>query len=632
MMKKEGDTSHWECVEDETGKKGLSLITKTSNSIVIKPYSVKSDAESNESNENSSSRPKDTENENLLTKTVDDPSVNIQNNKNDEMELPDISSLEDVLNPSKSSIQSQKDEAEIQNLDADFEGNVPRPAGGGGSMIQQRPSPAVSRATHHLPQTILQTASGAFPLSTSASLISPSKPSVSGRLLAEYSDGDKAEQDKNKKVSIMVLEPGQLNLKAADGLSSGPSPAQKITVITPTKILVQNPAIHPTRQQDTNSQQQVPQLLAHNGLQGPQFQAQQQRPQMPPALRISQPSNNGVPGLATNGSVPVMSQPLLLVNSSPGLIASSGQSSQSPGSITGMLHSPRLPLPVVGAGTGMPPSPRHPLQVAGAGTGLPPSSRHPLPVTGDGSGMPPSPRHPLQAGAGAGMPPSPRHPLQVGGASSPRSTPPPRGRGRGTIRVRGPRAGGRGMRPRGPPPPGMRLVRPGGPVRGMRVRGPRPPGRPPGTVRPPSNVPPPQQQVTAPVPMPKPLKVECIDVSSDEDEPAPPPAKSATLQRLNSLGISVSRQKAPQIPEGVVLPPGISLSAPGSSSSFPSKRSSSQTSYNGESSRKRVSVDSNVASALSSVATPARADEPKQKVELELNSKQMEALKALGLL
>ena len=619
-MKKEGDTSHWECVEDETGKKGLSLITKTSNSIVIKPYSVKSDAESDESNENSSSRPKDTENENLLTKTVDDPSVNIQNNKNDEMELPDISSLEDVLNPSKSSIQSQKDEAEIQkikhNLDADFEGNVARPAGGGGSMIQQRPSPAVSRATHHLPQTILQTASGAHPLSPSASLISPSKPSVSGGLLAEYSDGDKAEQDKNKKVSIMVLEPGQLNLKATDGLSSGPSPAQKITAITPTKILVQNPAIHPTRQQDTNPQQQVPQLLAHNRLQGPQFQAQQQLPQMPPALRISQPSNNGVPGLATNGSVPVMSQPLLLVNSSPGLIASSGQSSQSPGSITGMLPSPRLPLPVVGAGTGMPPSPRHPLQVAGAGTGLPPSPRHPLPV----------------AGGGSGMPPSPRHPLQIAGASSPRSTPPPRGRGRGTIRVRGPRAGGRGMRPRGPPPPGMRLVRPGGPVRGMRVRGPRPPVRTPGTVRHPSSVPPPQQQVTAPVPMPKPLKVECIDVSSDEDEPAPPPAKSATLQRLNSLGISVSRQKAPQIPEGVVLPPGISLSAPGSSSSIPSKRSSSQTSYNGESSRKRVSVDSNVASALSSVATPARADEPKQKVELELNSKQMEALKALGLL
>ena len=619
-------------MEDETGKKGLSLITKTSNSIVIKPYSVKSDAESDESNENSSSRPKDTENENLLVKTVDNHPENIENNKNEEMEpvFPDISSLEDVLNPSKSSIQSQKDEAEIQkikhNLDADFEGTVPRPAAGCGSMIQQRPSPPVTRATHQLPQTILQTASGAFPLSTTASPTSPSKPSVSGGLLSEYSDGDKAEQDKNKKVSIMVLEPGQLNLKATDGLSAGPSPAQKITAITPTKILVQNPAIHPTRQQDTSPLQQPPQLLAHNRLQGPQFQAQQQLPQMPPALRISQPSNNGVLGLTSNGSVPVMSQPLLLVNSSTGLTASSGKSSQSPGSITGMLPSPRLPLPVVAAGTGMPPSPRHPLQVAGAGTGLPPSPRHPLPVAGGGSGMSPSPRHPLQAGAGTGMPPSPRHPLQVAGASSPRSTPSPRGRGRGTIRVRGPRPGGRGMRPRGPPPPGMRLVRPGGPVRGMRVRGPRPP------VRPPSSVPPPQQQVTAPVPMPKPLKVECIDVSSDEDEPAPPPAKSATLQRLNSLGISVSRQKAPQIPEGVVLPPGISLSAPGSSSSLPSKRSSSQTSYNGESSRKRVSVDSNVASALSSVATPARADEPKQKVELELNSKQMEALKALGLL
>ena len=63
---------------------------------------------------------------------------------------------------------------------------------------------------------------------------------------------------------------------------------------------------------------------------------------------------------------------------------------------------------------------------------------------------------------------------------------------------------------------------------------------------------------TAPVPMPIPLKVECIDVSSDEESPAPPPAKSATLQKLSSLGISVSRQKAPQIPQGVRLPPGIS--------------------------------------------------------------------------
>ena len=190
------------------------------------------------------------------------------------------------------------------------------------------------------------------------------------------------------------------------------------------------------------------------------------------------------------------------------------------------------------------------------------------------------------------------------------------------------------MRPRGPPPPGMRLVRPGGSPRGVRPGGPR--GvRPGGPVRAPVSTAPLQQPQPrqplpgmAPVPQPKPLKVECIELSDDE-EPEPPPAKSATLQKLNNLGISISRQKAPQIPQGVRLPPGISLSAPGSSS----KRTSSSTgASNGESSRKRVSVDHNVASALSTVSNRPAGSEPKQKVELELDSKQMEALRTLGFL
>merc|ERR1719445_2897724 len=153
-------------------------------------------------------------------------------------------------------------------------------------------------------------------------------------------------------------------------------------------------------------------------------------------------------------------------------------------------------------------------------------------------------------------------PTQVSGSPIMRPAVSPRGRGRGGPRTRGPRpplrpgmrlvrpGGPRGMRPQGPPPPGMRLVRPG---RGMRPGGPRPGA----VVRPPNSVPAPAQQAvtaTAPVPKPKVLKVECIDVSSDEEDPAPPPPKSATLQKLNSLGISVSRQKAPQIPEGVRLP------------------------------------------------------------------------------
>ena len=107
------------------------------------------------------------------------------------------------------------------------------------------------------------------------------------------------------------------------------------------------------------------------------------------------------------------------------------------------------------------------------------------------------------------------------------------------------------------------------------------------------------------------------------------PAKSATVQKLNNLGVSISRQKAPQIPQGVRLPPGISLSAPGSSSK---RSSSSGGASNGESSRKRVSVDHNVASALNTGTSPAGGSEPRQKVELELNSKQMNALKTLGLL
>ena len=186
------------------------------------------------------------------------------------------------------------------------------------------------------------------------------------------------------------------------------------------------------------------------------------------------------------------------------------------------------------------------------------------------------------------------------------------------------------MRPRGPPPPGMRMVRPGGSPRGVRPAGIRPGG--PRPIRPPAGgAPAPQQPqpALAPVPKPKPLKVECIDLSDDED-PEPAPAKNATLQKLNNLGISISRQKAPQIPQGVRLPPGISLSAPGSSSS---KRSSSSSgASNGESSRKRVSVDHNVASALSSISDRQGGSEPKQKVELELNPKQMEALRTLGFL
>jgi len=208
--------------------------------------------------------------------------------------------------------------------------------------------------------------------------------------------------------------------------------------------------------------------------------------------------------------------------------------------------------------------------------------------------------------------------------------------------------GPRGMRPRGPPPPGMRPVRPGqSPVRGvrpgMRPGGPRP-GQP-GTVRPgamrpvrPGQPPvrPPAQQAAAattslpPAPKPKPLKVEVVDLSDDESPPPPPAAKSATLEKLKACGISISKQKAPSLPQGVRLPPGISLGSAGSSSAPKRSSSYSMSQSNGEPSNKRVAVAPNVASALASVASDP--SEPKKKVEMELTDKQMDALKALGLL
>ena len=279
----------WELVEDESGKKGLSLITKTSNSIVIKPYNVTSGtANTDESNENSSSRLNDTENENLITKSSDDHS------KDEEMDLPpsftdDIVSLEDVLGLSKNSVKSPKYEAEIQkikhNLASDFEGTKSSPnrgsvCGSNGSQIQQSPvSFPNTRFTHQMPQTILNTSSAAVPLlsttSVSSSLTSPTMLSK----LADYGDGDNEE---GTKVSIKVMKPGELNNKATEGVSKmcEVSTVQQITAINPSKILLQNPAFSPAVQQ--NIQLQSSQLSA-----GGQLGARLQSPQSPAVLRIS---------------------------------------------------------------------------------------------------------------------------------------------------------------------------------------------------------------------------------------------------------------------------------------------------------------------------------------------------------
>ena len=545
----------WEPVEDESGKKGLSLITKTYNAIVIKPYNNTGTSHMDESNENSSSRLDDTVKNYVKSKSSDHLPAESAKLENQEMDLsqdlPLISNLDDIIN--KTSVQSQKDEAEIQkikqNLTADLEQSRAISASNNGSLIQQSPlSLPNTRFSHQLPQTILQPPRPQLPSMAfnNVSHLSASLSTTNGKLappkIDDYIDGDSDGGNINEKISIKVLKPGELNTKvtteAATSSISTPSQVIKVTSSFSSSQLpvVQSPTFQPS-------------IVGSPGVPG----VRPPQAFVVPLNRLQSPQ-----GLAGPGVIRI--------------------SAPSPVSLAGLVSSP------VSA----------PSQVPGQPITRPPAS--------------------------------------------------PRGRGRGGPRVRGPRpglrpglrmvrpGGGRGLRPRGPPPPGMRMVRPAGSPRGFRPGGPRPGG----PVRPPASAAPPQQPQPgqplpgmAPVPKPKPLKVECIDLSDDEDEPAPAPAKSATLQKLNNLGISISRQKAPQIPQGVRLPPGISLSAPGSSN----KRSSSSSgASNGESSRKRVSLDHNVASALSTVSDRPAGSEPKQKVELELNSKQMEALRTLGFL
>jgi len=177
----------------------------------------------------------------------------------------------------------------------------------------------------------------------------------------------------------------------------------------------------------------------------------------------------------------------------------------------------------------------------------------------------------------------------------------------------------------------------------MRPGGPRPLG---GVVRPAAPAPPPPPEANE-------IKVtkdtskghvkketpECIDL--DDDDSPPPPPRSATLDKLSHLGISVSRQKAPQVPRSVQarLPPGISLSHTGSGGSSSSNKrpaasgsaSFTMTPAQDEPAPKRVALPDNVAGALASVSSsPASAS--KKKVELELSDAQINALKALGML
>ena len=455
------------------------------------------------------------------------------------------------------------------------------------------------------------------PTSSSSAIEAPGVWDVFNKELENFADGD---NDEGRQTGLKVLSPMKLNEKADEsGGIQAPrtitltNPTQHIQVqgINQTRIVVQNPAA------GLAPRPGLPQVTS--AYLSPLNNRLQTRPSMPQAIRISHPPQS----FQSNGALPVL-QP-----SSVPTVAGHTVPTLAQGVV--MSHPPQINVSQNLIPTTMPGVP------ANAPTTPTPTANLVVPVAANQS---PSPTVPGSPGVRPPMSPGVRQVRPVRGVI----------RVRGQVRPRMPMRPGapspRGVRPRGPPPPGMRPVRPGSPVRGgirpgMRPRGPRPGGpRPmrlgqPGAVRPSQPGSPATRPVAPPVqPPPKPAapapiaKVEVVDLSDDDEPPPQPKAKSATLERLKTMGISISKQKAPELPQGVRLPPGISLGSAGSSSA-PKRSSTSTYSSNGESSNKRVALDSNVATALVSAVD---SSEPKQRVEVNLTQKQMDALKALGLL
>jgi len=165
-----------------------------------------------------------------------------------------------------------------------------------------------------------------------------------------------------------------------------------------------------------------------------------------------------------------------------------------------------------------------------------------LPIRRGGPVMRGTPGGPLVRG----MRPMGRGAPDMGGLPMGRGVPVMRGTPGGTLL--------RGMRPMERGAPDMQGVRPPS-VQGAQ-KGPRPES----TMQPPLSI----NYVRAdpanlpPAPKPKKIKLEVVDLSTAE---SPPPilAKPA-LDRLQHCGISVTRQKAPNTPNGLKLPSGITLS------------------------------------------------------------------------
>merc|ERR1719232_1856903 len=514
---------------------------------------------------------------------------------------------------------------------------------------------------------------------------------------AETCDGDESIKDKDSKAGIKILKPMELNEKAkglqgetitvSDGKSTegqqkqgqlpptqglnapgtiGPGGARTVIVQqpltptkpgdarqivvhmtgaggTPTKIMVQNPGNIALQPPIPGS---VGQRMVVAGPPGPDGK-----------VTYLYPLNNRLQGQPVATTVIRLAAPI------------SGAITTVAGSIQSVTSSGPNTAPVMVSGT------------SGLGVRLPTPASSSMPVisapTGTPIGVQPGQSIVVASGmAGPPQPPSssqppsspvrPGLPIRLGTPGTPTSPgarPVRPARGRGGVRMRGQiRPGMRPRMPMRPGAPGPRGMRPGGPrgipPRGMRPGGPVRPGGPrPGAPRPgaPGVLRPGAPRPSAPIsaaPAPpttgtalkgpggKVTKIECVDLS-DDDSPPPPP-RNPTLDKLQACGISISRQKAPQVPKGLKLPPGISLSpAPTGyscvrrssvSSSGGGSGSYSITPANDEPSPKKIALQENVASALASAAADNDPTGPRKKVELELSEKQMEALKALGLL
>lgn len=512
---------------------------------------------------------------------------------------------------------------------------------------------------------------------------------------AETCDGDESIKDKDSKAGIKILKPMELNEKArglqgetitvSDGKpgdgqqrqvqvttaqqafnapgSVGPGGARTVIVQqpltptkpgdprqivvhmtgaggTPTKIMVQNPG-------SIGLQPQIPggvgPRMVVAGPPGPDGKVTylyplsnrlQGQPVATTVIRLAAPISGALTTVA--GSIQNVTTSGL--NTAPVMVSGTA-------GLGVRLPTPSMPIVTVSGGTPIGVQPGQSIVVASgmAGPPQPPASSQ---------GSPVRPGLPIRMGT-PGTPGSP-------GARPVRPI-----RGRGGVRMRGQiRPGMRPRMPMRPGVPGPRGMRPGGPrgipPRGMRPGGPVRPGAPrpgaprpgapgtPGAVRPgaPGAVRPgaPATGVVTPTssaPSGVKAKIECVDLS-DDDSPPPPP-RNPTLDKLQACGISISRQKAPQVPKGLKLPPGISLSpAPtgyssGRRSSVSSSGGGGSGSYsitpaNDEPSPKKIALQENVASALASAAADNDPNGPRKKVELELSEKQMEALKALGLL